>query len=389
MKHLAKIIGLLTVATIGSLVASGCALTKGGSEETSEGPHDTIKIGLVEMKTGSGTSYGEPNERGARIAVEEINAAGGVNGRNLELVIGDEKDEAADAATAVEKLISVDGVSVIIGPQKSAAVLAAAPIAEENEVVMITPDGTSPQISDAGNYIYRLCTRIDTQTNKLTEYTYTTLGLKKVAILYSNEPYGQGSAKLYRQDYEALGGQIVAEESFMIGDTDFSVQLTKIKDAAPEALAILGYFPETAPAAVQARQLGLNQPIIGVYGNMSPQYVTIGGQAVEGSVMAVEYDPSYSLPKSKDFKAKYEQYLSEHPNDPSNIMFAALAYDTVYLVADAMKANGTSADQVKAYLDTTKDWQGITGTMSFDANGDADKGDIILVKVENGQFVGI
>jgi branched-chain amino acid transport system substrate-binding protein len=263
-----------------------------------------IKMGTV-LRLSIGAEHGIPCRRGVEMAVAEVNKAGGINGRQVELIVEDEKDSPAASVNAVQKLINVDKVIGMVGPMTSGDVMAATKIADEAKVVIITPTATTPKLSGAAAYVYRGCSRIDTQAKVLTDYVAKNWKPKTVAILFSNEPYGKGCAEFFGKDFEKLGIKVVAQESFMRGSRDFKAQLTTIKAANPDILFIPGYTPETAPAAAQARQLGMNQKILGVYGDMDPVYIQLAGKAADGHVIGVEYDEDYDTPKNKAFKAAY------------------------------------------------------------------------------------
>lgn len=347
---------------------------------------EPVKLGSV-LRLSAGAEDGLPARRGVELAVKEINAAGGINGRPVEVIFEDEKDSPTQAVNAVQKLINVDKVVAIIGPMTSGATLAAAPTANDAKIVLVTPTATSPKVSGAGAYIYRGCSRIDKQAEALTKYVAENFKPKTVGILYSNEPYGKGCYELFSKYFDGLGIKVVAVESFMRGAKDFRAQLTNIKAANPDILFIPGYYQETAPAAVQARQLGLNQRIIGVYGDIAPIYIQLAGKAAEGHLVASEYDEDYDTPKNKKFKEAYYSLVKTLPNEPVNIMFAALTYDMTHLVAEGMKKYGPTSEGIKKYLDEVKDFDGVTGKLSFDQNHDVVKGEVALFEVKNGRYV--
>ncbi len=345
-----------------------------------------IKIGSV-LRLSAGAEDGLPAKRGVELAVAAINKAGGINGQKLEVIFEDEKDSPTSAVNAVQKLINVDKVVAIIGPMTSGAALAAAPSANEAKIPMITPTATSPKVSGAGAYIYRGCSRIDKQAEALTTYIAQTYNPKTVGILYSNEPYGKGCNDLFSKYFEQLGIKVVATESFMRGAKDFKAQLTNIKAANPDILFIPGYYQETAPAAAQARQLGLNQRIVGVYGDIAPIYIELAGKAAEGHLVASEYHEEYDTPRNKEFKEAYYALVKAIPNEPVNIMFAALTYDMTNLVAEGMKKYGPTPDGIKKFLDEVKDYDGVTGRLSFNPDHDVVKGDVALFEVKDGKYV--
>ena len=223
----------------------------------------------------------------------------------------------------------------------------------------------------------------------MTDYVVKTWKPKSVAILFSNEPYGKGCADLFTKFFEKNGIKVVATESFMRGSRDFKAQLTKIKGANPDFLFIPGYTPETAPAAAQARQLGMQQKILGVYGDMDPVYIQLAGPGAEGHVIGGEYDENYDTPKNKAFKKNYDELVKKN-NDPYNIMFAALHYDATSMLLEAMKQNGPTSEGIKKYLDTLKDFDGVTGKLSFNKEHDvvrAGTEGVYILEVKGGKYV--
>ncbi len=349
---------------------------------------EPIKLGAV-MRLSIGADDGIPCRRGVEMAVDEVNKAGGINGRQVQLIVEDEKDSPASAVNAVQKLINVDKVVAIIGPMTSGDTMAAGKIADEAKVIMISPTATTPKLSGYGANICRGCSRIDKQAEVLTDYVAKNWKPKTVAIFFSNEPYGKGCADLFTKFFEKQGIKVVATESFMRGSRDFKAQLTKIKATNPDFLFIPGYTPETAPAAAQARQLGMQQKILGVYGDMNPAYIKLAGPAAEGHVIGGEYDENYDTPKNKAFVKNYNELVKKN-NDPYNIMFAALAYDATSMILDAMKKNGPTSEGIRKYVGEVKDFDGVTGKLSFDKDHDVQRAGpagIYVLEVKDGKYV--
>ncbi len=348
----------------------------------------TPRLGAM-MRLSIGAEQGIPCRRGVEMAVAELNQAGGINGQKVELIMEDEKDSPAAAVNAVQKLINVDRVVAIVGPMTSGAMMAAAKTAEDARVVDISPTATTPQLSGLGAYLYRGCSRIDTQAKVLTKYVADTWKPKTVAIFYSNEPYGKGSDKFFSEEFEKLGIKVVDRESFNRGARDFKAELTKIRAANPDILFIPGYTPETAPAAAQARQLGMNQKILGVYGDYDLTYIQLAGAAADGHVIGGEYDEAYDTPRNRNFKKNYQD-LTEKNHDPYNLMFAALSYDAASMILEGMKKNGPTSLGIKEFLDNVKDFDGVTGKLSFDKTHDlvrAGTEGVYVLEVQNGKFV--
>ncbi len=353
---------------------------------------DPVKIGSV-LRLSIGAEHGIPAKRGVQMAVDEFNAAGGLKGQKVEVIFEDEKDSPTAAVNAVQKLVNVDKVQALVGPMTSGGTLAAFKSADEAKVVFITPTATSPKISGASPYLYRGCTRIDAQSKVMTEYIASKLKPKTVAILFSNEPYGKGCSEVFGKDFEAKGIKVVATESFMRGSRDFKAQLTNIKAANPDIIFIPGYTPETAPAAAQARSLGLNQKIIGVYGDMDPEYAKLAGKAAEGHLINGEYDENYDTPKNRKFRENYYKQ-AEANKEPVNIMFAALTYDAASMVLEGMKKYGPTSAGVKKFLDEMKDFDGVTGKLSFNQDRDVVRsgvagGGVYLFEIKDGKYVKI
>ncbi len=350
---------------------------------------DPVKIGSV-LRLSIGAEHGIPAKRGVQMAVDEFNAAGGLKGQKVTVIFEDEKDSPTAAVNAVKKLIDVDKVVALVGPMTSGATLAAYKVADEAKVVFITPTATSPKVSGASPYLFRGCSRIDTQAKVLTDYIAKTYKPKTVAVFYSNEPYGKGCAEVFGKFFKDLGIKEVATESFNRGDRDFKAQLTKIKAANPDLIFIPGYTPETAPAAAQARHLGLNQRIVGVYGDMDPEYAKLAGKAAEGHLIAGEYDEDYDTPKNKKFRENYYKQAKE-ANEPVNIMFAALLYDATGLVLEGMKKNGPTSEGIKKFLKEVKDFDGVTGKLSFNETNDVVRSGtasgVYLFQIKDGKYV--
>ena len=349
--------------------------------------NDPYNIGAV-LRLSKGASDGVPAKIGIELATEIINSSGGINGRELNIIYYDSKDDPTTAVNAVQKLISVDEVQAIIGPMMSGNVLASAPLCERSKVVMITPTGTSPRITEAGEYIFRICSRIDLQAKALVEKAVGLSGKKqpKVAIIYSNEPYGKGCKKLFTNYLEKKGIGLETVESFQRGDKDFQAQLTKIESLDPDILFIPGYLQETAPLISQARQMGIDALSVGVFGDMAPLYIELGGKAADEHLIAGEYDADYSTPKNSEFVSAYQEKISSDPGLPDNIMFAALTFDSVGLLAEAIRSGAETGAEIKNYLDSLQKFNGVTGELSFDPNGDVKKGGIYLFQVKNGEY---
>ncbi len=344
---------------------------------------DTIKVGEFASMTGSEATFGQSSHKGTALAIEELNATGGVLGKKLELIMEDDQSQAGQPATVVRKLISRDGVVAILGEVASSRSLEAAPICQQNQIPMISPSSTNPKVTQVGDYIFRVCFLDSFQGGKvLTEFANNTLKAKSVAVLKDvKSDYSLGLAKFFEDGFTANGGKIVVEQNYNGGDKDFNAQLTAIKAENPDAVFVPGYYTEVGLIALQARQLGLNVPLFGGDGWESSVLVSIGGSALEGDYFSTHLAPDEDTPRVKNFVEKFRAKYGETPDS-----MAALGYDSAMVLADAIKRAGTTdGPKVRDALAAAKDFQGVTGKTTIDVNRNASKSAVILT-ITNGQF---
>ena len=352
----------------------------GGGES---GSGEVIKVGEFASLTGKEATFGVSSHEGTLLAVEELNAAGGVLGKKIKLITEDDLSKAGEAATVVNKLIARDGVVAVLGEVASSRSLEAAPICQQNKIPMISPSSTNPKVTETGDYIFRVCFIDPFQGTVMANFAAHTLKAKKVAVFTDvKSDYSKGLAQYFKAGFTKAGGQIVAELDFNGGDKDFKGQLTAIKSATPDAVFVPGYYTDAALICIQAKQLGLNVPLFGGDGWESDQLVRIGQEAVEGNYFSTHYAPDVATEKSKKFVADYQKRFNGKLPDA----MAALGYDSALILADAMKRAG-SADPVKVRdaLAATKDFEGATGKTTINEKRDATKSAVIL-QVKNGKF---
>jgi len=363
-----------------ALALAGCNQPAG---ETA-GSTGTIKVGEFASLTGKEATFGISSHEGTLLAVEEINAAGGVLGRKLELLTEDDQSKAGEPATVVNKLIARDNAVAILGEVASSRSLEAAPICQQNKIPMISPSSTNPKVTETGDYIFRVCFIDEFQgAFVLANFAMNTLKAKKVAVFTDvKSDYSKGLAKYFKEGFIAKGGQIVTELDFNGGDKDFKAQLTAIKAANPDAVFVPGYYTDAALICIQAKQLGLTAPIFGGDGWESDQLVKIGQEAVEGNYFSTHYAPDVATEKSKNFVASYQKRFNGKLPDA----MAALGYDSALILADAMKrAGSTDGPKVRDALAATKDFDGVTGKTTINEKRDATKSAVIL-QVKDGKF---
>ena len=354
-----------------------------GCKPSGGSPDSSINVGEYASLTGKEATFGISSHEGTLLAVEDLNAAGGVLGKKMNLITEDDLSKAGEPATVVNKLISRDNVVAVLGEVASSRSLEAAPICQQNQIPMISPSSTNPKVTEQGDFIFRVCFIDPFQGTVMANFNYKTLKARNVAVLTDEKSdYSKGLAKYFKDSFTKLGGTIAAELDFNGGDKDFKAQLTAIKAANPDAVFIPGYYTDVALICIQARQLGITVPLSGGDGWESDDLVKIGQDAVEGTYFSTHYAPDVASPKSQAFVAAYQKRFDGKTPDA----MAALGYDSVMILADAMKrATTTDGTKVRDALAATKNFDGVTGITTINAQRDADKPAVIL-QVKNGKF---
>ncbi|MEI6862483.1 MAG: ABC transporter substrate-binding protein, partial [Verrucomicrobiota bacterium] len=322
------------------------------------------------------------SHRGTLLAIEHLNAAGGVLGKKFELLTEDNQSKAGESATAARKLVSRDKVVALLGEVASSRSLEIAPIAQAAKIPMVSPASTNPKVTETGNYIFRVCFIDPFQGTVMAKFALQR-GWKKVATLTSvSSAYSVGLGKFFKETYLAGGGVIPAEQKYAESDKDFHAQLTAIKATGADAIFVPGYYTEAALISKQARELGLTVPLFGGDGWEGEPLLEIGGAAVEGIFFSTHYSSEDTAPAVQDFVKAYKaRWGGETPN-----AMAALGYDSAMVLADAMKRAGTTdGTKLRDALAATKDYLGVTGKTSIDAQRNATKAAAIFT-VKNGKF---
>ena len=344
---------------------------------------DTILIGEFASLTGKEATFGISSHEGTELAVEELNAAGGVLGKKIKLATEDNQSKPGESANAVNKLIAKDGAVAILGEVASSRSLEAAPICQKEGIPQISPSSTNPKVTETGDYIFRVCFIDPFQGTVMANFAKKTLKAQKIAIFTDvKSDYSKGLAKFFKEAFLAGGGQIVQELDFNGGDKDFKGQLTAIKGANPEGVFVPGYYTDAALICIQAKEVGLNVPIFGGDGWESEKLTEIGKEAVEGTYFSTHYSPDAGGPKGAAFVAAYKKRFNGKLPDA----MAALGYDSAMILADAMKRAGvTEGAKVRDALAATKDYDAVTGKITINGKRDAEKSAVIL-QVKNGKF---
>jgi len=346
---------------------------------------DTILIGEVGSLTGSEATFGISARNGIELAINEANEEGGVRGKKLAVRVYDSQGKPEEAAQAVTRLIAQDKVAVIIGEAASSVSMAMAEKAQAAGVPQITYTSTAPEVTQKGDYIFRVCFIDPFQGRVMAKFAKENLKLNQVAVLTDNKAaYSIGLAKVFIEEFQKMGGQVVANESYSKGDTDFRAQLTAIKRVKPEGVFVPGYYTDVGLIARQARELGLKVPLLGGDGWESEKLFELGGSALNGSYFSNHYALDNPDPLLKAFAEKYQKIYGSQPDS-----VAALAYDATKLAIDAMKrAPDLSGKALRDAIAATKDFPGVAGKITLNEKRDAEKQAVVL-KVENGktQFV--
>ncbi|HEX9147641.1 MAG TPA: ABC transporter substrate-binding protein [Thermoanaerobaculia bacterium] len=370
-----RILGLIPTLAALSFLA-GCGAEKPPGAEG-------IRVGFFGALTGPTATFAQSGRNGVQMAVEELNAAGGVlGGKHIELLVEDDRGEASEAASAVSKLITRDHVVALIGEQASSRTIAAAPIAQSYGVPMISPTSTSADVTKKGDYIFRVCFTDPYQGAVLSSFARENLKANTAAQLVDvRNDYSVGLAQAFRESFEKAGGRILAEQNYSEGDSDFSAQLTAIRPLDPDVLVVPGYYTDAGLIARQAKALGIRATLLGGDGWDSPKLTEIGGDTVEGAYFSNHYSVDDPSPTVQQFVAAYRKKYGANPDS-----IAALSYDAARLLADAIRrAGSTEGKRMRDALAETKDFSGVSGMIKMDADRNPIKPAVVL-KVEGGRF---
>jgi branched-chain amino acid transport system substrate-binding protein len=364
------------VLCISALALISCT----GAKSAADAPD--IVVGEFGSLTGTTATFGIATKNGIEMAVDEVNKAGGLLGKPVRMIVEDDQGKPEEAQTVVTKLINKDRVIAVLGEVASSRTMAAAPVAQQNGIPLISPSSTNPKVTETGDYIFRVCFIDPFQGFVMAKFAANTLKVKNVAILRDiKNDYSVGLADVFAENFKKMGGNIVANESYSEGDTDFSAQLTSIKSKNPQAVFLPGYYTEVGLVVRQAKSLGLTVPFMGGDGWDSPKLIEIGGAALNGSYYSNHFSVADPSPMIQKFVNDYKMRYGATPD-----ALAGLGFDAASILFDAIKrANSTDGSKIRDAIAQTKDFPGITGKITLDKDRNAVKPAVVL-QVKDGKL---
>ncbi len=377
MRKVMKTIGICSMAAIMMAGFSGCGGKTGGA--VSSGAKNAAKIGFTAALTGGAAAYGKSEEEGVRLAVEEINKKGDFP---IDLLVEDTKAVPADSMNATKKLIQ-EKVSLIIGPMTSNEAKAAGPIIQNAKVPSLEISVTAENITDIGDCIFRNSVPESKNIPQTVKKTHKLLGYKTAAILYAHDNEQHVTAqKYFQKTMEEEGVQVIDVETFGSKDSEYSAQLTNIQHKAPDVIVVCSYYQEGSRILKKMREMGMDQPVLGDNGFVSPELGKMAGAAADNVYVSSMWSADRKDEKVQKFVENYTKAYGRAPDQ-----FAASAYDGVYMAMDAMQRAGTTTDhkKIRDALAQMKDFKGVCGTFSFDEKRDPVV-DLILMKMQDGKF---
>lgn len=375
------IVAILTLALMVVVAGCGGGDNAGKSKDQAAPAGDTIKIGFLGAMNGSHAAYGKPTLKGMEMAVEDINAKGGVLGTKLEIIKEDHRSDKTEAANVTQKMIT-NKVAAIVGDPTTGITKLAANICQSAKVVLISAGANGPGVVEIGDYIFR-DTLIDAVgAPAVAKYAVEKMGWKNVALVTStNNDYSVGLSKIFKESLNTAGARIVIEQSIQDGDQNFSAQVTNISKADVDGIVFTGYYTEGGLLMKEVVKQGLNLKMLGGDGLFGATLWELGGQAVEGSMVYVSFAPDerYASDVTKDFMKRYQEKYNEIPD-----LFSVQGYDAVKMLAEAMeRANSADPGKFKDELAKTSNYNGVSGNITIGPDREPVKSPVYLLEVKN------
>lgn len=374
-----RLLAIVLCLTLLAALVPGCSKSK--TEGTAS---DTIKLGFLGSKSVNNANYGIPGEKGMKMAIDELNAKGGILGKKVEGIYEDDKGDSREIANIATKYATVDKVSAMIGDPATGLTKIAADIAQKNQIVIFSAGATGTGVVEIGDFVFRNTLLDQYAAPSVVEWMIKTKNWKNMAIVTTgNIGYSTALTPVFKTAIQAQGGNIVKEESINEGETDFTAQVTNIKQAKPDVIVFTGYYKEAALFMLEAQKQGLDVPMVGGDGLYGADLAKIGGSAVEQKVIL--YCGFSGDQPSAETDAFIKAYRAKYNEDPD--MFSAQYYDAVMIIAQAMeKAKSSDPKVFKAELAKLKDYPGVSGKTTFLANREPLKSPVFLVTVKDGKF---
>ncbi len=374
-----KTIAFLAIATLMMVIFGGCS-------QTTSKDSNTIRIGLNYELSGASATYGQSSVEGIELAIEEINKAGGLNGKKIQAVKYDNKSEEAEATTLSTRLMTQDKVLAVLGPATSGAFKATIPVSEQNKIPVLSGSATADDVTvdkrGVKEYAFRICFMDSAQGKAMARYAIENLGRKKAVIIRdSSNDYAKGLAESFAKTFKEAGGTIVKQEAYVKGDTDFNAILTSVRNQDFDVIFIPGYYEEAGLIIKQARSQGIDVPILGADGFDSPKLAELAGtDALSNVYFSNHYSSLDDNPTVQEFLKAFQTKYKKEPD-----AFSALGYDLAKLTVQAIgRAEKQDGESIKSALAETKDFEGVTGNIRVDKNHNAVK-DTVVINLESGK----
>jgi branched-chain amino acid transport system substrate-binding protein len=376
MKHVTFILILAALLTIGFSTSA---------QDTPEFTGEPIYIGVSGPLTGPLAQYGEQWQKGFDLALEEINGAGGIDGRELLYVFEDSQSDPTQSVVVAQQFVADESIIVELGDFSSTASMAASPIYERGGLVQFGFTNTHPDFTFAGGeYTWSTSVTQEQLSPVLADFVVNTLGMENIAVFQINNDWGLATYDLFAASVEELGGNIVSNQSYLAEDTDFRSALTTIRNENPDGIVLISYAPDAALIAQQIQEAGIDVPLVGSGSIQTPDFLTLGADAVEGALVIGQFLPSDSRPVVQDFVEAYREKYDEDPD-----LFAAIAYDAIHIIAEAIRLGGATREGVLEGLAELEDVPSVLyGTVTFDPETRRVLNpEFINLVVEDGEFV--
>jgi len=340
---------------------------------------EAIKLGFIGPLTGPAAIYGSTQKNGIQLAIEELNSSGGINGRNIKVIFEDSQMDPNKAINAIKKLIAIDKIQAVIGETTTAGTLAVADTANKNNIVLLSPSASGEKVTEAGDYVFRVSPSDSFQAIVAAKFVFRQ-SFKRGAIVYTNDDWGNGLKKAFEQAFTGLGGEILLTEGCTPGTQDFRTQLVKIKGLNPDFIYIPLYPDESPTFLRQAKELQAFTQIIGADNFSEKAILKTAGATANGIIFTMPAEPHSE--EYKTYLTKYKNKFNEDGNYTS-----AAAYDCVFILADAIKKGGLGGEQIKNALYLIKNYNGASGMIGFDYNGDVTTKEFSVIKIDNDKYI--